>query len=94
MNYIKCANFTLCQKMLPAWWFKAMKKRTCTNCHIFYGEFSSIEQTGELKFNDGECIKCKETKKCLESPDCDHIFCPDCFRKIQLRCDICFQEND
>lgn len=93
MSYIKCYNYSLCDKMLPGWWKAAMKKNTCTDCHVFYGDFDSKTKTGEITFLDARCDKCNNDTNCLQSPDCSHIFCIDCFKKIELMCDSCFTKK-
>lgn len=74
---VKCPNFAVCGEALPRWVLGCHGGR-CWRCNDRFGK--------NLTFPDEpvECPVCMEVKLSVIQPNCTHMMCLDCFKRMQI----------
>lgn len=78
---LECANFRMCQKMIPAW-AAAVNGGVCYNCRWYYGKIEFASSVGAPA--SAECVICCEERP-LVRIFCGHELCLDCWKTISKR---------
>lgn len=74
---VKCPNFALCGDISPQWYLRCHGGR-CVRCKTWFEKDLTFPQ------EDLDCPICLETKPCVVQPNCTHVVCIECFKRMRV----------
>jgi hypothetical protein len=74
---VKCPNFAVCGDIAPQWYLRCHGGR-CVQCKTRFGKDLTFPQ------EDLDCPICFETKPCVVQPNCTHVVCIKCFKRMRV----------
>jgi hypothetical protein len=85
---IKCKNYTLCNSVLPTWWWECKRSYLCFMCETMKCGILNF------KYTEDKCKMCDTmSKESVIGVNCNHDLCIPCMKKIlhrQLKsCPLC-----
>jgi hypothetical protein len=74
---VKCPNFTVCGYIAQQWYLDC-HGGWCWKCKSQFGKNLTFPE------EDQECPICFDTKPCVVQPNCTHVACIECFKRMRI----------